>query len=295
MRHWVQALRLRTLPLAVSCIGMGAILAASNGMYNSKIVLLALLTTIALQILSNLANDYGDTIHGADNVDRVGPQRSVQQGHITRSQMQKAIGIFAFISLVLGLALIYAADIPIKVMLGFFALGIFAIIAAVLYTNGKIPYGYMGLGDISVFLFFGIVGVLGTYYLQTKTLDWSLLLPSCSCGLLTVAVLNINNIRDIDSDQLAGKYSIPVRLGRKRANLYHTLLLLIGLSLSIIYILLDYTNPMQLIFLLVLPLLYINAKAIHSKPAELLDPYLKQMALTNVAFVLLFGISIIFF
>ena len=144
-----------------------------------------------------------------------------------------------------------------------------------------------------MFLFFGLVGVVGSYYLHTKIFSWDLLLPGASCGLLTVAVLNINNIRDIDSDKLAGKFSIPVRLGLDKARIYHTALLFSGLLLSVGYVLLNYTSPKQLIFLLIIPLLIINAKSVTQNPKEDLDPYLKQMALTNLVFVLLFGISIL--
>lgn len=286
-------MRLRTLPLAFSCIGMGGFLAASYGQLNWTIFFLCLVTTLFLQILSNLANDYGDTVHGADNDHRIGPDRRVQSGAISKDRMKSAMILFAVLSLCSGLGLLYMADIPMKVFLGFLVLGLLSIIAAVLYTNGKLPYGYIGLGDLSVFLFFGIVGVMGTFYLQTKLFDWQLLLPASSCGLLTVAVLNINNIRDIESDQIAGKISIPVRLGRSKANVYHSALLLIGLVLALVYVLIDFSSPRQLIFLLVLPLLFINALAIHSKPAEKLDPYLKQMAIINLVFVVLFGLSIV--
>ena len=286
-------MRLRTLPLALACIGMGSFLAASHNGFNLKVFLLCLATTLALQILSNLANDYGDTVHGADNEHRVGPSRSVQDGSITRSQMKMAIIISAIISLILGIVLLIVADIPTNVFIGFIGLGLLSLLAAVLYTNGKLPYGYIGLGDLSVFVFFGLIGVIVSYYLQTKTMSWDILLPGASCGLLTVAVLNINNIRDIHSDKKAGKNSIPVRLGRTKANVYHSFLLLLGLLSAMSYVLVNYQSLRQFIFLAVIPLLIINAKAIHSKPQEALDPYLKQMAFTSLLFVLVFGLSII--
>jgi len=286
-------MRLRTLPLALACIGMGSFLAASHGKFNLVVFILCLATTLALQIVSNLANDYGDTIHGADNEHRVGPSRSVQEGAITRSQMKRAIAIASIISLILGITLLVVSGISTQVFIGFIALGLFSLLAAVLYTNGKLPYGYIGLGDLSVFIFFGLVGVLGSYYLQTQTFSWDILLPGASCGLLTVAVLNINNIRDIHSDKLAGKYSIPVRLGRTKANIYHSLLLFLGVSTALAYVLINYESPRQFLFLLTIPMLILNAKAIHTKPQEALDPYLKQMAMTSLLFVLIFGLSII--
>lgn len=294
MKHWISALRLRTLPLALASIGMGAFLAASHGAFRLDIFILSLLTTVSLQILSNLANDYGDSVHGADNSARKGPARAVQTGAISRSQMKVAITISLVITLALGLLLLQTAGIPMQVFLSFLGLGIAAILAAVLYTNGSKPYGYIGLGDISVFLFFGWLGAIGTYYLMTGAFSWDLLLPGAACGLLTVAVLNVNNIRDIESDLIAGKYSIPARLGRSKATLYHISLLVTGMLCASTYIALHYTSPKQFLFLLALPLLFINAKAVRSKlKAQELDPYLKQMAISTLAFVLFFGIGII--
>lgn len=292
MNHWLKAFRLRTLPLAFSSIGMGAILAASHGAFNARVVILSLLTTVSLQVLSNLANDYGDSIHGADNVDRVGPSRTVQDGQISMGKMKIAMMFFSVLSLVLGLLLIFTSCLSVSGIVFFLVLGALAIIAAILYTNGKLPYGYIGLGDLSVFLFFGLVGVIGTYYLQAKVLRWDIFLPAISCGLFTVAVLNINNIRDINSDQLAGKFSIPVRLGRNRANFYHILLLITAFVCAVAYITMHYSGPKQFILLLLLPLLYVNARAISTKSQDQLDSYLRQMAITNLVFVSIFGIAV---
>ncbi|MBT8231250.1 MAG: 1,4-dihydroxy-2-naphthoate polyprenyltransferase [Saprospiraceae bacterium] len=293
MKHWIEAMRLRTLPLALACIGMGAVLALSDGSFNSLIFLLCCLTTISLQILSNLANDYGDSIHGADNANRLGPLRAVQSGVITSSKMRKAVIITSVLSLIFGIMLLVVSDISMKMFIGFIILGLIAIAAAILYTNGKLPYGYHGLGDLSVFLFFGLLAVLGTYFLQTKSLDLTLLLPASSCGLFAVAVLNINNIRDIKSDKIAGKHSLPVMLGLKKAKIYHLLLLFTGLATSIIYVMLDYNSINELLFLLVMPLLILNGLRVYKSESEKsLDPLLKQMALTTLLFVILFGISI---
>jgi len=293
MKSWIRAARLRTLPLALASIGMGSFLAHAYHSFDFQIFALSLLTTLLLQILSNLANDYGDAIHGADSADRKGPSRAVQSGEITRGQMRTAIFIFAFLSLLSGSYLLYVSDLSKSTLYIFLTLGLLSILAAVLYTNGKLPYGYVGLGDFFVFLFFGIVGVLGVFYLQVKTMHWDVWLPAASCGLFTVAVLNINNIRDIDSDKLAGKFSIPVRLGLRRARIYHVSLLGLGLLLSIIYVVLNFNSPTQFLFLLVVPLLFANAKSVSTKPKEELDPFLKQMAITNLVFVLTFGLSII--
>jgi 1,4-dihydroxy-2-naphthoate octaprenyltransferase len=294
IKHWVSAMRLRTLPLTVACIALGAFIAQANGFFQWPVFVLCLITALLLQILSNLANDYGDAQHGADHERREGPVREVQAGNISAEAMFKGIIIFSLLSLASGISLLLVSGISLQVFVVFVALGILSISAAILYTNGKRPYGYIGLGDIAVFVFFGIIGVLGSYYLQAKALDWSVLLPASSCGLLTVAVLNVNNIRDIESDIEAGKLSIPVRLGRKAAIYYHLSLLSFAVILSVLYILLNYRHPGQFIFLIAIPLLVKNAHGvIFKKRADELDPYLKQMSISTLVFVFLLGLSII--
>ncbi len=296
IKAWLSAFRLRTLPLALASIGMGSFLAAARAQYQVTVLLLCAGTTIFLQILSNLANDYGDSIHGADSLEREGPARAVQSGRITAKAMKVAMLVFVILSLASGLALLYVAFYESTqswtLFLYFLGLGILSIIAAITYTAGKKPYGYAGLGDIAVLLFFGWVGVLGTYFLHTLQFDWLLLLPATSCGLLAVAVLNVNNIRDIQSDLKAGKKSIPVRLGRDKAVLYHWLVLIVALVCSLVYVMVTYRGWVQLLFLVTIPLLSKNAWAIqHKKRSAELDPYLKQMALTTLLFVLTFGIG----
>jgi 1,4-dihydroxy-2-naphthoate octaprenyltransferase len=291
---WVLAARPRTLPLALASIGMGAFLAASAGYFNWQVFLLSALTTIFLQVLSNLANDYGDSIHGADSAEREGPARAVQSGHISPAEMKRAMIIFGMLSFVSGLLLLLQA-LGLKhlvILLLFLALGLAAIAAAITYTSGGKPYGYDGLGDISVLIFFGLVGVMGSFYLYAQHLNWSYLLPALSCGFFSTAVLNINNIRDIRTDERAGKKSIPVRLGRERAVLYHWWLLGLGLLASVVYVLLHPESPWQWLFLLTVPLLLKNGQAVrrHHTAAKL-DPYLRQMALTTLLYVISFGIG----
>ncbi len=291
IQTWLSAIRLRTLPLALASIGMGSFLAAAQGLFNSTIFTLCALTTIFLQILSNLANDYGDSIHGADSADRTGPQRAVQSGQISLSTMRNAIILLAGLSLITGITLLYVAlyTATLQTILSFLGMGILCIIAAITYTAGKKPYGYAGLGDVSVLIFFGYVATLGTYYLYAHTLNIWHVLPATATGLLSVGVLNVNNIRDIESDRKAGKFSIPVRLGRANAVRYHWALLLIAMLCAISYILLTYHTPWQFLFLLVTPLLVRNATGVAR--GGVIDPYLKQMALTTLVFVLLFGIG----
>ncbi len=293
MKNWLAAFRLRTLPLALASIGMGAFLAAASGAFNAMVFGLCALTTILLQVLSNLANDYGDSIHGADSVERQGPSRAVQSGAISQKVMKQAIIIFVLLSLASGIGLIYVAFgwLTFNFLL-FLGIGALAIIAAITYTAGHKPYGYAGLGDISVLVFFGFVAVMGSAYLYEGKLNWDYLLPALSIGFFSVAVLNVNNIRDIESDVKAGKKSIPVRLGRAAAVRYHWFLLTVGFLSGVAYISLNYNTYTQFLFVLTLPLLFVNAMAVkHKTTAAQLDPFLKQLALSTLLFVVLFGLG----
>lgn len=294
MKSWIAAFRLRTLPLALSCIGMGGFLAANSGTFRGDVFFLCCLTTILLQILSNLANDYGDTVNGADHSGRQGPARAVQSGAISKEQMKTAIIVFALLALGSGLSLLWLAfGWRAQSFLFFLALGLLSILAAIAYTVGKKPYGYMGLGDISVLLFFGFVGVLGSLYLFAGRIDASEVLPALSCGLFSTAVLNINNIRDIESDLAAGKYSVPVRIGKQKAVYYHWVLLATGFISALAYALINYVSIWQLLFLPTLLLFIKNGKAVASLPSVQLDPYLRQMAMSTLLFVILFGVGLL--
>ncbi len=291
---WLHAFRLRTLPLSLSCIGMAGFLAAAAGKFDLVLFLLCCTTTIFLQVLSNLANDYGDSIHGADHAERKGPTRAVQSGAISLSQMGNAVILFSLLSLVSGIILLlFSFGTDWLAIFFFFGLGLLSILAAIGYTVGKRPYGYIGLGDISVLIFFGLVGVIGSFYLFTHQISWLEVLPALSCGLFSIAVLNVNNIRDIDSDRMAGKYSIPVRIGKEKASFYHWILLSGGLLSTVFYTLLNYHSPWQFLFVLAAPLLIRNGMAIQQKPSSELDPFLKQMALSTLLFVFLFGIGLL--
>jgi 1,4-dihydroxy-2-naphthoate octaprenyltransferase len=227
---------------------------------------------------------------------REGPRRAVHSGHITAAVMLKAIIVFSILALISGISLLTVAlrDAPANTFWVFFGIGIACIIAAITYTAGKRPYGYVGLGDLSVLIFFGWVGVLGSSYLHTHVWDWGLLLPATSCGLFAVGVLNINNIRDIDSDKATGKNSIPVRLGREKAVRYHWAILITGMLCVTVYTFQNFSGYTSLIFLLSFPLFVKNGLAISrlTKASEL-DPYLKQMALSTLLFVILFGIGVV--
>lgn len=292
LKAWIGAFRLRTLPLALSSIGMAGFLAAAAGKFNGLIFFLCCLTTVFLQILSNLANDYGDSVNGADHAGRKGPSRAVQSGVISASRMKSAVVLFAVLCIVSGLSLLFVSlGFDWSAIAFFFLLGLLCIAAAIAYTVGKRPYGYAGLGDLSVLIFFGCVGVMGSLYLFTQSIRLSDLLPALSCGFFSIAVLNINNIRDIESDRQAGKFSVPVRIGREKAILYHWALLTCGWISATAYTVFNYQSSIQFIFLLAVPLFIRNGLAVSRKPASELDPYLKQMALSTLLFVVLFGLG----
>lgn len=265
-------------------------------MFRWPIFILSAITTVFLQILSNLANDYGDSIHGADNSLREGPVRAVQSGIINRRSMKRGVILFVLLSFTSGISLLLVSfGFDLKLLLIFLGLGVVSIAAAVYYTSGKRPYGYAGLGDVSVMIFFGFVGVLGTYFLHTGTFQENNLLLAATSGFFATAVLNINNIRDIDSDKQAGKKSIPVRIGRSNAVVYHWILLSAGWICAILFTILEYQSPVQLLFVISLPLFFVNGLNVAKrKQAAALDPYLKQMALSTLLFVILIGVGMVY-
>ena len=291
IKFWIQAFRLRTLPLALSSIFMGSFLAAGKEEFDIITASLTVLTTVLLQILSNLANDLGDSQNGADHQERKGPQRAVQSGAISMKAMKRAVYLFLILSFTSGISLLlWSLGLDFKTLTVFLGLGIASLAAAIFYTMGKRPYGYAGLGDISVLVFFGIIGVLGTYYLQIGTLTWPLILPALTCGLFSVGVLNLNNVRDIDSDKMAGKMSVPVRIGPANARVYHWFLLISGLLSAIVYGVFFFDNYLNWVFLVTVPLFLMNGwKLQKASNSTQIDPLLKQLALSTLLFVLLFG------
>ena len=296
MNNWIKAFRLRTLPLAFSCIIMGSGLAYADGGFNLTVFGLALVTTLFLQILSNLANDYGDFVKGTDNEERVGPDRTMQSGLITKSEMVKIMCLIALFCSVFGVWLIYEGTIGLDLKkAGLFAiLGLSAMGAAVKYTMGKNPYGYVGLGDIFVFLFFGLLGVLGSYFLHTHTLNWDLLLPASSIGLFTTAVLNINNMRDCEADKKSGKNTLVVKIGIEKAKDYHRALIFGGILLAITFVF-PSPNYFHYIFAITIPIFVGFVQSIQKRnDFENFDPFLKKQAITTFIFSILFVIGINF-
>ena len=294
MKNWIAAARPRTLPLALASIILGSFLALANRHFNWQIALLAALTTIFLQILSNFANDYGDAVSGKDTDMRVGPRRAVATGDITKEAMLRGIFITSLLSLISGIWLLIESfrNADAKIFWFFLILGLLSIAAAIGYTNGKRPYGYAGFGDVAVLMFFGWVGVLGTYFLHTLSFDPILLLPATSVGLFATGVLNINNIRDIETDTLTGKRSIPARLGLPLAIRYHWGLLIAGMACAVAYSFLTGASWLSYLYLLAFPLFMLNGRAVatHKRPVEL-NARLGQLALTTLLFVVLFGLG----
>jgi len=292
---WLHAIRLRTLPLALASILMASFLAYYYQAFRLEILVLAASTTTLLQILSNLANDYGDSIHGADSLEREGPIRAVQSGIIPLREMKVAMILFAGLSLLSGILLLYVAVSSWLMFWSFIALGLLAIGAAITYTSGSNPYGYMGLGDISVFLFFGLTGVLGTFFLHALDMHFSVFWPAISLGFFSTAVLNINNIRDIKADTLAGKKSIPVRIGKEAAIKYNWALI-IGGNLFLILFVLQEEAWGGLTALLILPMMIMVGKGVQSgRSSKEIDPFLKKMAISTLLWVLAFGVGLLFF
>ncbi|NJX16309.1 1,4-dihydroxy-2-naphthoate octaprenyltransferase [Tamlana crocina] len=291
---WLSAMRLRTLPLSVSGIILASCLAHYNGVFQWSIFILSILTTLSLQILSNLANDYGDGVKGTDNNDRIGPERALQSGKITSDKLFNAIKINVLVCVGLAVLLIFTA-FGVKYLwhaLLFFLLGVGAVVAAMRYTMGTKAYGYRGLGDVFVFVFFGLVSVIGCYVLYAKKIDHVVFLPAITVGLLSVGVLNLNNMRDRLPDKKSNKITLAVKLGEKYVKIYHNALVLSAILVSILFGILYYTSPFNLIFVVAYVPLLLHLKQVNGNTnPKLLDPELKKLALTTVLLAILMGVG----
>lgn len=287
---WLESLRPKTLPLAFSAIVVGTALAWWQGHFDPLVAIMALITAGLLQILSNLANDYGDAVKGSDKPDRIGPLRGMQKGAISPEQMKRALVITIVLTCVSGLALVAMAYQTMADFIGFLVLGCLSIIAAITYTMGNRPYGYIGLGDISVLIFFGWLSVMGSWYLQAHSLIPAIILPATACGLLATAVLNINNLRDITSDRENGKNTLVVRLGPVNARRYHSVLLFGALICLALFNLISLRSPWGWLFILAAPMLFRQARYVmreHDPLAmrPMLERTVKGALLTNLLFV----------
>ncbi len=296
IKKWVSAFRPRTLFLAIATALCGSGIAFSIGCFNVWVCVLTILTATLLQLLSNLANDYGDFQHGTDITgERVGPTRALQGGAITPRQMKNAIFAIIALTAIVGIGLIYIAlqFMSWWYIVLFLLLGALSIVAAIKYTAGDNPYGYKGLGDLFSFIFFGPVSVVGTYFLHTHTLHFQPWLPAVGLGFLTVCVLNINNMRDLDNDRKSGKITIPVRIGLTGAKVYHSALTIGSLLCFILYNILYTEHWWQSLYLLS-GLLFVKILSDIWATAKnrLLDPYLRYTSLSACIFVILFCINV---
>ena len=307
MKHWIQAARLRTLPLSLSGIIMGAFIAKwrlsqEGGVWDWRIFALALLVTLLYQILSNFANDYGDGVKGTDK-NRIGEaeNRAVASGKITATQMRNAVILLSILSFAATVALLFVAFYPanIREFWIFIGLGIACILAAIGYTVGKKPYGYMGLGDIFVFIFFGLVSVCGSYFLFTKSFDYDILIPASAIGMLSMAVLNLNNMRDIESDALSGKKTLALRLGFKKAMIYEIVLLQLPILLMLAFLMYNGFQEKGLyypfiVMILIFPFMKLRRTIIKIQEPKLLDPFLKQVGILTFMMAILTAVGLNF-
>ena len=307
MKHWIQAARLRTLPLSLSGIIMGAFIAKwriseEGGFWDWRIFALALLVTLLFQVLSNFANDYGDGVKGTDK-NRMGEaeQRAVASGKITAIQMRNAVILLSILSFAATVALLYVAFYPanIREFWIFIGLGIACILAAIGYTVGKKPYGYMGLGDIFVFIFFGLVSVCGSYFLFTKSFDYDILIPASAIGMLSMAVLNLNNMRDIESDALSGKKTLALRLGFKKAMIYEIVLLQLPILLMLAFLMYNGFQEKGLyypfiVMILIFPFMKLRRTIMKIQEPKLLDPFLKQVGILTFMMAILTAVGLNF-
>ncbi|MGV6829263.1 MAG: 1,4-dihydroxy-2-naphthoate octaprenyltransferase [Flavobacteriales bacterium] len=306
IKDWIAAARIRTLPLSIS----GIIIGASFGQdfinntiaysekavvipfYKTSIFWLAVLSTIGFQVLSNFANDYGDHLKGTDT-NRIGEKRLVSSGVISSQQMKRAILLTSFLTLICVLVLIYVSFGKENFLFSilFFVLAIVSMVAAIKYTIGKNPYGYEGFGDLFVFLFFGLLSVLGSYFLFAKQLFLDLLLPAFSVGFLSAAVLNLNNMRDVVNDKLHQKNTLVVKLGTEKAKKYHYFLLITAICCALFYTSLHFQSYKQFFYVIAFIPLILNLKTVfNNKEPQLLDGELKKVAFSTFLFAILFSL-----
>lgn len=265
---------------------------------------LAMLVTLLYQVLSNFANDYGDGIKGTDKL-RINEaeQRAVASGKITAKQMKNAVILFSVLSLLATIGLLYQAFFRFGLMNEFFifvGLGIVSILAAIGYTVGKKPYGYLGLGDLMVFIFFGLVSVGGSYFLFTKTFHWDILLPATAIGMMSTSVLNLNNMRDIESDKLSRKNTLALKLGFKNAMLYQMILMQLPIIFILIFLMKNELHTQGhyyafIVMIILLPTMSLRRKIMQTKEPKHLDPFLKQTGIITLAMAILLAIGLNYF
>lgn len=295
--YYIKSMRLRTLPLSLAGVCLGIMLAASDYHISLKVALLIMLTTVCLQILSNISNELGDTLSGVDNDDRNGPQYSLEEGALTIQDMKRFIAVMAVACALSGLLMLQASFGTLFAMepICLIALGAAAIGGAIKYTLGRNPYGYRGLGDISVFIFFGIVSVLGAYFVSAHTIpSWIFVLPAVAIGCFSVGVLNVNNIRDMKSD--AGiRVTTPLRIGLRGARIYHTALIAGGWICLVVFNLCRFPDPWHWLPFLTLPLYAVHLRGVWTRTGRALDPMLPLLVISTFVMSMLMGLGYLIF
>lgn len=286
------SMRLRTLPLSLAGVVLGLMLALKAYDASAGLIVFLLLTTVCLQVLSNLSNELGDFLRGTDGEQREGPQYSLAQGALEVADFKKLIALFVVLCCVFGVAMIWCsfgtffAWKPTVLLL----LGVAAIWAAMHYTLGKNPYGYRGLGDLFVFIFFGLTSVLGAYFVVAHTIDsWSLLLPAVTIGCFSVGVLNVNNIRDMESDA-ATRITLPLKIGEVNAKIFQSVLIALGWLCMVFFSLITYTSLWNLLYFITLPLFMIHMNMVWKRQGKALDPALPLLVISTFVFAILAGI-----
>lgn len=289
--YYIKSMRLRTLPLSLAGVVLGILLAVADYRINWKAALLVMLTTVCLQILSNISNELGDTLNGVDGEGRQGPKYSLENGGLSIDEMKRFIKIMAVVCALSGLLMLQCSFGTLFGIepLCLIALGAAAIGGAIKYTLGRNPYGYRGLGDISVFIFFGIVSVLGSYFVVAHTIpSLILVLPAAAIGCFSVGVLNVNNIRDMESDR-GLRVTVPLKLGIHNARIYHTALIVLGWLCLVAFNLMRFPDPWHWVFIVTLPLYIIHLRGVWTLEGRALDKMLPLLVMSTFILSLLFG------
>lgn len=293
----IKSMRLRTLPLSLAGVILGVCLAAGKDDVSPWTATLIFMTTVCLQILSNLSNELGDTLNGTDTNERQGPQYALGSGEMSVKDIKKLIGIFIGICVISGLAMIRVSfgNIFKTESICLEALGAAAIAGAMKYTLGRNPYGYRGLGDVFVFIFFGLVSVLGGYYVAARELPpLIMLLPASAIGCFSVGVLNVNNIRDMKTDA-ANRVTVAIKLGIKGARIYQTVLIVMGLALMPTFCAVYDFAPGHFIFIITLPLYIKHLQGVWTRSDRSLDPMLPMLVISTFFLSILTGAGFLIF
>lgn len=295
--YYISAMRLRTLPLSLSGVSLGLLLAVSDYHVSWAVALSTAVTAVLLQILSNVSNELGDALKGTDTSLRNGPLYGITSGRLTARELKVMIWIYALLSAASGLVMIrlsYGTLLCLDAFV-FMILGFAAISSAMKYTLGKSPYGYRGLGDIYVFVFFGVVAVLGSYLVAAHTIpSWYMVLPAVSIGAFSVAVLNVNNIRDMETDR-ATRVTLPLKMGETWAKVYQTALVLTGWAAMCGYAFSRMYSLWHYLFVLTLPLFIWHLAGVWRGRGHALDRMLPLLVVSTFLFAVLGGLGFVVF